>query len=319
MTTKNKLITASILSTSSILITSLINKYIKLSAISKNILSNATDSMNNIFHWRLGDIHYTKTGYGKPLLLIHDLDAASCSYEWHKLIPTLSKDYTVYALDLLGCGQSEKPCLTYTNYVYVQLISDFIKSEIGHRTDVIATGASSSFVIMACSSTSNLFNRLMLINPDSISVCSQLPGTYSKYYKRFLDFPITGTLLYHIAVSKKSLRDTFVSSYFASEESVKESAIEAYYEAAHLGFSPKSIYACVRCNYTKCNIAHALKKIDNTICLVGGSNKIYIEEILSEYVNYNPAIEYSILPGTSHLPQLEKPAEFLSNLYTFFA
>ena len=101
MTTKNKLITASILSTSSILITSLINKYIKLSAISKNILSNATDSMNSIFHWRLGDIHYTKTGYGKPLLLIHDLDAASCSYEWNKLIPTLSKDYTVYALELL--------------------------------------------------------------------------------------------------------------------------------------------------------------------------------------------------------------------------
>ena len=318
MTTKNKLITASILSTSSIIITSLINKYIKLSAVSKNILSNSTEFSKNIFHWRLGDIYYTKTGSGKPLLLVHDLDAASSSYEWHKIIPALSKDYTVYTLDLLGCGQSEKPCLTYTNYVYVQLISDFIKSEIGHRTDVIATGGSSSFVIMACSGTHDLFNRIMIINHESIGACSHLPGTYSKYYKRFLDFPITGTLLYHIAVSKQSLKDTFANTYFANPKYIKDSAIEAYYEAAHLGLSPKSVYACVRCNYTKCNITHGLKKIDNTIFLVGGSQKEDIKETLSEYVSCNPAIEYSIISGTNHLPQLEKPAEFLSNLSTFF-
>lgn len=317
MTAKNKLLTTLLLSTSSISVISLINKYIKISATSKNILS--TESFKNTFHWRLGDIHYTKVGSGKPLLLIHDLDAASSSYEWHKIIPSLSKDYTIYAIDLLGCGQSEKPCLTYTNYVYVQLISDFIKSEIGHRTDVIATGGSSSFVVMACANTPDLFNHLMLINPESINTCSQLPGSYSKYYKRFLDFPVIGTLLYHIAVSKKSLKDSFISTYYAEPKSIKESSIDAYYESAHLGFSPKSVYACVRCNYTKCNIANALKKIDNSICLIGGDHKENIKELLLEYINYNPAIEYSIIDGTSHLPQLEKPAEFLSNISTFLA
>jgi len=317
MTTKNKLITSLILSTSSISAISLINKYIKVSATSKNILSE--NISKNIFHWRLGDIHYTKTGSGKPLLLIHDLDAASSSYEWHRIIPSLSKNYTVYALDLLGCGQSEKPCLTYTNYVYVQLISDFIKSEIGHRTDIIATGGSSSFVIMACANTPDLFNHLMLTNPENINTCSQLPGPYSKHYKRFLDFPITGTLLYHIAVSKKSIKDAFMNAYYADSKLIKENIIDAYYESAHLGFSPKSVYACVRCNYTKCNITNALKKIDNSICLIGGSHRKHIKEILLEYVNYNPAIEYSIISGTSYLPQLEKPAEFLSNIATFLA
>lgn len=317
MTTKNKLITASILTTSSIATISLINKYIKLSATSKKLLSNLTESSKNIFHWRLGDIHYTKTGSGKPLLLIHDLEASSSNYEWHKIIPSLSKNNTVYALDLLGCGQSEKPCLTYTNYVYVQLISDFIKSVIGHRTDVMVTGGSSSFVIMACSNTPDLFNRLILVNPESIASCSHLPGTYSKYYKRFLDFPITGTLLYHIAVSKKSLKNIFANIYYANPKSVKETSIDVYHEAAHLGFSPKSVYACVRCNYTKCNITNGLKKIDNSICLIGGGNKKYRKQIFEEYISYNPAIEYFIIPGTSHLPQLEKPAEFLSYAAAF--
>ncbi|MCI8515454.1 MAG: alpha/beta fold hydrolase [Hungatella sp.] len=315
MTTKNRLITTLILSSSSIAAISLINKCIKLSAISKDTQDEEQD---NTFHWRLGDIHYTKTGSGKPLLLIHDLDASSSGYEWHRVIPALSKEYTVYTLDLLGCGRSEKPCLTYTNYVYVQLISDFIKSEIGHRTNVIATGGSSSFVIMACANSSDLFDRLMLINPDSIDTCSQLPGPYSKYYKRLLDFPVIGTLLYHIAVSKKAIIDNFTNNYYANPKIVKDSFIDTYYAAAHLGFSPKSVYACVRCNYTKCNIANALKKINNSIYLIGGSQKESIEELFLEYIKYNPAIEYSIINGTNHIPHMEKPVNFLSNVQTFF-
>lgn len=316
MTTKNKLITASILSCSSITVISLINRFIKFSATSKNILDR---SEKTCFHWRFGDIYYTKEGSGRPLLLVHDLDAAASGYEWHKIASILSRTYTVYTIDLLGCGQSEKPCLTYTNYLYVQLISDFIKSEIGHRTDVIVSGASSSFVVMACSNTPDLFDRLMLVNPDSIDTCSQFPGPHSKYYKLFLDLPVIGTLLYHIAFSKTSIKDTFVNNYYSDPKLIKESCIDAYYESSHLGFSPKSVYACVRCNYIRCSIAKALKKIDNSIYLIGGKEEDHIEDILLEYVNCNPAIECSIIDHTKHLPHMEKPAEFLANINTFFS
>lgn len=313
MTTKNKLITASILSSSSIAGISLINKLIKLSATSKGLLSS---SQKNCFRWRLGDIYYTKVGTGSPLLLIHNLDAASSSYEWHRVISVLSKKHTVYALDLLGCGQSEKPCLTYTNYLYVQLISDFVKSEICHRTDIIVSGSSSSFVIMACNNSPELFNRLILVNPDSIDVCSQLPGPFSKYYKRLLDFPIIGTLLYHIAVSRASIRDYFNNVCF-NPKAIKESDIDICCESAHLGFSPKSIYACTRCNYIRCNITHALKKIDNSIYLIGGNASDDIKDIFEEYVSYNPAVEYSLIEDAKALPHMEKPAEFLINVNMF--
>lgn len=316
MTTKNKLITASILSCSSFSAISLINKLIKISAASKNLLNK---SEKLCYHWRFGDIYYTKEGSGRPLLLIHDLDAAASSYEWHKITSILSRKYTVYAVDLLGCGESEKPCLTYTNYLYVQLISDFIKSEIGHRTDVIASGASASFVIMACSNSPDLFDRLMLVNPDSINVCNQFPGHGSKYFKLFLDFPVIGTLIYHIAYSKSSLRESFASRYYADPKLVKESYIDTYYESAHLGFSPKSVYACVRCNYIRCGISKALKKIDNSIYIIGGKEEDCIQNIILEYVNCNPAIEYSVISHARHLPHMEKPAEFLINVNTFFS
>ena len=83
-----------------------------------------------------------KKGTGTPMLLLHDLHCASSGREWQYIEDTLAKDHTVYTLDLLGCGRSDKPAITYTNFLYVQLIVTFIKQVIGCPTDVIASGLS---------------------------------------------------------------------------------------------------------------------------------------------------------------------------------
>ncbi len=315
MKTKNKLLTLLVLSASAAAATAVINKCIKLSATSKNLLS---DTKAHCYKWRFGNIHYTKTGSGKPLLLIHHLSEHGSGYEWNQMINNLKDQYTVYAVDLLGCGRSEKPDLTYTNYLYVQMISDFIKSEIGHRTNVIASGSSSSLAVMACNNAPELFDQIMLINPDSLLMCSQIPNKHSKVYKFILDLPIIGTLLYHIATSKQAIKEEFSTHYFSNPYSVKNSLIDIYYESAHLGESPKSLYASVRCNYARCNIVNSLKKIDNSIYIVGGEDMENIDDMIREYQRYNPAIETSLIGNSKFLPQLENPTELLRTIQMYF-
>ena len=166
MTTKNKLITTTLLSASAIASIALINQCLKLSATARHVLD---EPESLCYHWRLGDIHYTKCGSGHPLLLIHDISPASSGYQWSHISSTLSAHFTVYTIDLLGCGRSEKPDLTYTNYLFVQLISDFIKSEIGHRTNILSTGDSAALSIMACSNSPELFDQIMLMMPATAS------------------------------------------------------------------------------------------------------------------------------------------------------
>lgn len=316
MKTKNKLLTLLILSASATSVTAFINKCIKISATSKNHLDN---NHSHCYHWRLGDIHYTKCGTGKPLLLIHDLHSSSSNYEWKEIIELLKDQYTIYAIDLLGCGKSEKPYLTYTNYLYVQLISEFIKSEIGHRTDVIVTGKSASLAVMACNYNADLFNNIMIINPESMSSTSQIPNKYAKLYKTFLDLPVIGTLIYNIANNKESIKKDFIQKYFYNPYSVKSCYIDTYYESAHMGYSPKSIFASDHCNYIKCNIVTAIKKINHSIYLVGGSHVENIEEILNEYLIYNSSIETAIIPQTKYLPQLESPNELSKTIKMFLS
>lgn len=316
MNSKNKILTLTTLTSAAAVSTVLLNKYIDFSATSKNLLGN---SQARFFKWRLGEIFYTKEGSGKPLLLIHDFHLAASGYEWHLAVKSLKKHYTVYTIDLLGFGRSEKPNFTYTNYLYVQLLSDFIRTEIGHRTSVVATGGSSSLAVMACSINPELFDQLAFINPDSLSICGQVYGKNAKFYKFILDFPIIGTLLYHIASSRELLTQSFRKDFFCSPSSLKPAFIDAYYEAAHLGGCPKAIFSSIECCCTRCNISSALRKIDNSIYILGGAQEPSIHKTIQEYQEVNPAIEYSLIPKSKHLPQLEQPEQLVKQLLILLA
>ena len=315
MKAKNKLLTLLILSAGAAVTTAAINKAIQVSAVSKNLLAEPEPLC---FKWRLGNVYYTKEGTGKPLLLIHDLDTMTSGHEWKQLFPLLRNEYTIYTIDLLGFGRSEKANMTYTNFLYVQMISDFIKSEIGHRTSIITSGEAASIPLMACANNPDLFDQIMAINPLSLLDFSSIPGKTAKMYKCMIELPIIGTLLYHIASSKKMITEELVTKKLFNPYSVKSSYIDTCYEAAHLGASPKSTFASIRCNYTKCNLVNALKKIDNSIYLVGGSCVENTEDRLNEYKDYNSSIEIVLVPKTKGLPHLEQPEKIAELVKTYF-
>ena len=53
------------------------------------------------YEWRFGKIKYMKKGAGNPILLLHDLEIGSSSYEFHRLTEKLSETREVYTLDFL--------------------------------------------------------------------------------------------------------------------------------------------------------------------------------------------------------------------------
>lgn len=82
--------------------------------------------MENYCNISGNDIFYTREGSGEPLLLIHGI--TTYSFIWRKLIPLLSPNFDVIAVDLLGCGQSEKPLnIDYSIKNQASIISEFIK------------------------------------------------------------------------------------------------------------------------------------------------------------------------------------------------
>jgi len=313
---KKKLVGFTLLSALAIFTTYIINRIIFYYATIKDILFS---DKRNLYVWRFGKIYYTKQGEGVPLLLIHDLTHISSDYEWKRMVTELSKEHTVYTMDLLGCGRSDKPKITYTNYLYVQMINDFIKDIIKGKTDIIASGSSVSLVVMACHSEPGHFNRLMFINPDSMNQLAKYPKANHKALKYFFEMPIIGTMAYNIVSSRYLIKKTFREDYYADANAVKDSDILAYREAAHLGgASSKYLYASMCSHFININIVNAIKKMNHSIYIIGGEREENICHIMDEYIYYNQSIEASLIKDTKHLPQLENPEKVLEICSIFF-
>ena len=254
-----------------------------------------------------------KKGHGNPILLVHSLEVAASSEEWFKVIDNLAKTHTVYTIDLLGCGLSEKPFMTYTNHIFSQLISDFIKVVIGKRTTVITSGNSSSFVISACDNDSTLFEKIILISPEKLSNGHLIPGKRARTYKAILSTSILGTLLYNIAVYKINIKHNIKQDFYRKEK-FTDDMLDKCYEAAHRGLSPKSLYSSIVCFYTKKNIKFELSQIDNSIIIFEGRFNRDSSDITKEYVKINPAIEAVIIDDSNKYPHIENEKEFLKAL-----
>ncbi|MCI5623215.1 MULTISPECIES: alpha/beta fold hydrolase [Anaerostipes] len=283
-------------------------------------LKDALPSTNeHTYKWRFGNIFYTKHGKGSPILLIHHLNSGSSAMEYYKLIEPLSKHHTVYALDLLGCGRSEKPKITYTSYIYVQLINDFIKDIIQSKTDIIASGKSVSLVIQACNMEKDNFHKLLFINPENMAVSKYFPNKRKQILKYLLECPIIGTFTYNLIQSMPMVEKRFYTKYFQSPANIKRYYIDAYYQAAHLsGSNAKYLYASLKSDYLNSNLITSLKNINQSMYIAISSNLPDAQNTLDQYQILNPSIESSFLNNTKHLPSLEDPESVYNICRIFF-
>jgi pimeloyl-ACP methyl ester carboxylesterase len=154
------------------------------------------------FKWNFGKINYVKSGEGPPLLLIHDLTSFWGSAGFENEIKKLSKKYTVYAIDLLGYGYSDKPNITYNGYLYVSLIRDFITRVIGEKTFVITAGASGEFPRLAQRLENKLKKNQGDVPRKLIKKIGYLNPKELKRPTRLFSVPVYGESLYYLINSK---------------------------------------------------------------------------------------------------------------------
>ncbi len=68
---------------------------------------------------------YCREGKGEPVLMVHGI--TTYSFIWRNVIPLLSKDYDVIAVDLLGCGDSDKPLdVSYSIRDHAARLQEFV-------------------------------------------------------------------------------------------------------------------------------------------------------------------------------------------------
>lgn len=96
------------------------------------MIATATNSIpGQYWQWRDRDVYYVHASDSHkhpPLLLVHGFGASTD--HWRKNITELSRDFDVWAIDLLGFGRSAKPDWQYSGDLWREQLHDFIQTVI---------------------------------------------------------------------------------------------------------------------------------------------------------------------------------------------
>ncbi|KAH9782305.1 AB hydrolase-1 domain-containing protein [Citrus sinensis] len=167
-----------------------------------------------------------------PLLLVHGFGASIP--HWRRNIGTLAKSYTVYAIDLLGFGASDKPVgYSYTMEGWAQLILDFLDEVVKKPTVLIGNSVGSLACVIAASGLV-LLNCAGGMNNKAIVDDWRIKLLFPLLW--FIDFllkqrPIASAIFERVK-QRETLRNILLSIY-ANKESVDETLVEIMREPAN--------------------------------------------------------------------------------------
>jgi pimeloyl-ACP methyl ester carboxylesterase len=151
-------------------------------------------------------------GKGKPLVLIHSINAAASAYEMRPLFMAYQDKRPVYALDLPGFGFSDRSSREYSPAFYAAVIAEFLETQVKKAADVVALSLSCEFAAQAALECPQQFHSLILISPSgftrrtSSSSQKAVRSGFSRRIYGLLSAPLWARPLFDLIVTRPSIR-----------------------------------------------------------------------------------------------------------------
>lgn len=252
-----------------------------------------------------------------PLVLVHGYGAMW--QHWCRNIPAFETDYKVYALDLLGFGESEKPNTQYGLALWAREIEAFMQMKKLEEVVLIGHSMGGASSLWFANEHPERLRALVLV--DSSGIFPDEVGTFERVLYRAVGSPIIGEAMFMLFANEFGARQSLLPTYLDSSQVTSELVAQFAKPLRSAG----AIYAYLApsrnperflleqfprpCRYT----ANAL--------LVWGAEDLAFPpgKVVPKFQEILPQADVAILPQTRHCPQHEVADAFNQTVKTFLA
>ncbi|MEO8192667.1 MAG: alpha/beta fold hydrolase [Gemmatimonadales bacterium] len=272
-------------------------------------LTNLIGGEEGGFDWRGHRIAFTRRGNGPAILLIHGIHAAAWSYEWHDNADDLARGNTVYTIDLLGFGRSDRPAMRYSARLYISLISDFVHQVIGDPCALVATSLSGAYATVLAARDPARFPAIALIAPTGLVRLHKSAGVGGEAERLAVETPIVGTAMFNAMTSKRSLRSWLEKTY-VDDTIVTDDLVDIYYWTSHQRGARHAPAAFIS-GHLDIDVRQALRRLSQPALLVWGEDGSAAP--LDEFRGFRAIksdFELAVLTPAGDLPHDERPDDF---------
>ena len=268
-----------------------------------------------------GNMNVYKSGDGpQSVVLLH---GGGCDYamlSWGNVIPLFDERYTVYAIDFLGYGKSDKPIdlqgATFykTHIESVKEIADALQIK-----DFILAGLSMGGAISIAFTLKypTYVKALLPVAPWGIS--KKLPmHTLSYYYMNKTD--LTLSMFKWVAKSKRMAKWFITYSLFGDKGKVTSRLIDEVMQTCQAPFVGESMLQFQRSSITKTSaipyFGHELESLQMpVIFVVGDKDPLVPYKDAIAAAKRAPYGSFYIMKGCKHWAIKERPYEFVELIH----
>ncbi len=261
--------------------------------------------------WRFGEVAVYETGdpHNPPLLLLHGHNAAASAAEMKEPFARLSDRFHIFAPDLLGYGQSERPDIAYTPQLYIELIGDLLREVVKQPAAVLASSLTSAYAIEAAVADPEWITSLVLVCPTGVRTLQEQSAA-GKAIEALLRLPVVGQGMFNGIASRRSIRYFLESQTYHDKSFVTNDLVEQYYRTAHV---PGARYAPSAFVSGKLywDASEAWSQLSQNVLLVWGREaKITPLTDAPAFLATNPGADLQEISPAGILPHDEQPEQF---------
>ena len=280
-------------------------------------LSNRLGGELRYYRWRGGDLAYAVAGEGEPLLLVHGIYAGASSLEFRKNFGELSQSFRVHALDLLGCGLSERPRRRYGPEDVTSQLEDFAREEVRAPAHLVASSLSGALAIPALVSSPRLFKKVVLICPTGYGSLERSSGCLGDAIYGLFLAPVIGETLYHTIVSRPGIRYYLESVAYHDPGSVTRELVEDYYRVSHQR-GARYLPAAFVSGKLNLGVVDHWPRVPHRVLVCWGAEARTTPALkVEEFVRHNPRSEPRVFRDSALLPHDERAETFNAEVRGF--
>lgn len=286
-------------------------------------LSEALSGTREATTGSAGMLSFYRRGNGRPLLLLHSINAAASAYEMRGIYERTPNH--VFAPDLPGFGFSERSNRDYSPGLYVQAIGDML--EIIRRfhsdpVDAIALSLSCEFLARAALKWPDRFRRLVFITPtgfqrgadrlrESEGATRQVPGIYP-----VVSTPLLSDALFSLLTTRASIR-YFLRKTWGSDV-IDEGLLRYAYETSHQAGAKHAPLAFLSGKLFAADIRDRYEGLTHPIWMPHATRGDFADFSEAGWIADRTNWHAEPFP-TGALVHFEKPDAFMSKLNDFLA
>jgi pimeloyl-ACP methyl ester carboxylesterase len=256
-------------------------------------------------------LHVDIYGKGKPVVLLHGFGASS--YSFSRIIPELSKQFRLYAIDLKGFGKASKPDDPYYSvYDQAVLVEDFLRKH--HLRDVVLIGHSYGGGVALSLALIDPARIKKMVLIDAAVYKQQLPKLL-----RWLQMPVLGALGFYLLPAHYEVEESYRYAFY--DDSKIPSDIVQHYaknlrqpgaKRVYLKISHQLIPRDIDC------VSKYYKSVKIPTLIIWGANDIVVKKDKAYRLHHDlQNSQLVILPRCGHIPHEECPEKVIDLLEKF--